>query len=143
MELIKKMSNHVRLPVPTQNLSKVSHATHNESQSPSEGLHGNIYLHPSPPAAFQIQSPALFSFTLSVPQNLLMLLRYAKHAPVSLCLGMLFSQRVTWLAYPSPSGLCSKGIFSLRLSNFLKIVAPLPLYHLSPLSCFFFFSIVQ
>lgn len=64
----------------------------------------------------------------------------------SQCLGMLFPQRVTWVVYPSPSGLCSKGIFSLRLSNLLKIAAPLPLYHLSPLFCcvcVFFFSIVQ
>lgn len=141
MELIKKMSSHVRLPVPTQNPSKVSHATHNESRSPYEGLHGTIYLHPHPQLPFK-SSLLLFSPLLSqFPRPPLMLLGYARHAPVSLCtvcslcLGMLFPQRVTRLADPSPSGLCSKGIFSLRLSDFLKIAAPLPLYHLPPLSC--------
>lgn len=107
------MSNHVCLPGPTQNPSKVSHATHNESRSPYEGLHGDICPHPHPHPQLPFQfSLLLFSALLSqFPRPPLMLLGYAKHAPVSLCtvcslcLGMLFPQRVTWLAYSFSSGL--------------------------------------
>lgn len=117
---LKSKSNHAPHPLLAQNPSKASRVTQSESQSPYNGLHGNIW----PPAAFLIQSPALFSLVLPapatslLPEAPLLLHRYAKHAPISslcvvpsLCLGMLFPQKATWLAYSSPSGLCSNGIF--------------------------------
>lgn len=104
---LKSKSNHVLLPLPTQNPSKAFRVTQSESQSPYNGLCGNIW----PPAAFLIQSPTpspLLSLLQPPPCSLRPPCR-SSYVPSMLvsspcivhspCLGMFFSQRAAWLTY--------------------------------------------
>lgn len=143
---LKSKSNHVLHPLRTQNPSKAFCVTQSESQSPSNGLCGNIW----PPAAFLIQSPTLFPLALPAPATSLLseaplpLLRCSKHARLK-PLHCLFPLPRNALSPDSHMAylLAHLQVFvQMAFSHwgFLRflIATPFPLYHLSSLSCFNF-----
>lgn len=131
MELIKNKSKHV--PPLFKTLQRLPMSLRVKTEVPTMALHSDIW----PPAAFLIPSscfspcspcsnhhPALLAQATPPPPPT----PAASRAPISSfctvcspCLGMLFPQKATQLAYLSPSSLCSNVIFSWRLSHFSKL----------------------